>query len=137
MKLINGKKTYVHQQYWNFLLNLIRINETRTTAKVSTGARNLLKVVQKKGSLRSDDASLKTTYAELRPCIKELEQHLLCLSQSVHTDKGFHITELVSWETVQEQRKIKISTLNHDELDHWKVRFVGEYANQIRFPWKP
>jgi hypothetical protein len=135
LKLINGKRTYVHRKYWKLVLNLIYTHRASARAGLSAGARKLLDRIDKQKSLRSDDPLHKQNYAKLKPYIKELEQDLLCHSQAVHSPSGFHITELTSWETLLRQRRFKLSKLDEAKTTKLLVRFAEGVHGKLRFPW--
>jgi hypothetical protein len=67
----------------------------------------LLRVVERRGTLRLDQASL--------PGRKELERSLLVHSGSMHTEKGSHAAVLTSWrkvfdsETLVRARRLSLS----------------------------
>jgi hypothetical protein len=134
LKLINGKRTYVHRRYWNLISNLVQSNRTYLEKSLSSESRKILKTVEKNGSLRSDRSGAKT-YSLIKPFVKELEKSLLCCSQSIHTESGFHITELVSWAAVFHKRKFPPKLLSEAEVQQQTLDFKGSFAKTVNFPW--
>ena len=135
LKLINGKRTYLHRKYWNPVLNLVYTHRSVTVDTLSVGAKKILALVSKNKSLRSDDPSIKRNYAKMKPFIREIEKELFCYSQSVHTESGFHATELLSWEAILQQRHFKMSKLEEDSLVEMMAQFTRGIHERIKFPW--
>jgi hypothetical protein len=90
--------------------------------------------VEKNGSLRSDKSGAKA-YSLIKPFVKELGKSLLCCSQSIHTESGFHITELVSWAAVFRERKFPPKLLSEAEVQQQTLDFKGSFAKTVHFPW--
>ena len=108
LKLVAGKVTFVHRSLWPALARVVTDIDWRRAAAypLSPDAGRLLRVVERRGVLRLDEAGLKGR--------KELEATLLVHSGSMHTEKGSHTTVLTSWrkkfdaETLARARKLSI-----------------------------
>jgi hypothetical protein len=70
LKLIHGKRTYVHRRYWNLISNLVQSNRTYLEKLLSSESKKILKTVEKNGSLRSDRSGAKT-YSLIKPFVPQ------------------------------------------------------------------
>jgi hypothetical protein len=98
-KLVGGKVTFVHERLWPALLRVVTDPDFRRARErsLSGAARGLLARVASRGELRLDQERGRDRKETSR--IKaELEESLLVVSSSVHTEKGSHATVLTSWE---------------------------------------
>lgn len=135
LKLINGKRTYLHRQYWNLIYNLIQSNQKDLEKSISAKAKKIFKDVEKKKLLRADESGNAKAYALMKPSLKELEKTVLCCSQSVHTESGFHATELISWSKVFKDRDFSVKKLTDGEIQKQTEEFKNGFAELIKFPW--
>lgn len=97
-KLVAGKVTYIHRKLWPALLAVATSGEPWQVSGLSAAARQLLKKVERIGTLQTHGATA-----------KELETRLLVHSREIHTESGAHAKILESW-------------------DHWKKRVGLEQA---------
>jgi len=102
-KLVDGKVTFLHRALWPALARVVTDVDWRKSAgyRLSPEAGRLLRVVEKRGTLRLDGAGLK--------CRKELESTLFVYSGSVHTEKGSHATVLTSWRKVFDSETLALA----------------------------
>ena len=107
-------------------------HQKELTASTTKEAKKLLNTVTKKSSLRSDEIK---NYSQLKLSFKELEKNLLCYSQSVHTDKGFHVTEFMSWQSFLKKLKYKPKKLTDENILIQLKDFNKSFAKSIKFPW--
>jgi hypothetical protein len=84
--LINGKMTLVHRRLWPALVAVGEARARWQTDPLSPAARLLLQQVDKAGRLRVSGTEA-----------KRLAVALLVHGEQVHTERGAHATELVSW----------------------------------------
>ncbi|HEY3225421.1 MAG TPA: RNA methyltransferase [Planctomycetota bacterium] len=109
LKLVDGKVTFLHRSLWPALARVVTDPEWRRSKTRGLPPRvgELLRVVERRGTLRLDQASL--------PGRKELERSLLVHSGSMHTEKGSHAAVLTSWrkvfdsETLVRARRLSLS----------------------------
>lgn len=92
VKLLEGKATFVHRTRWPELLAMVLDPKWRALRikKLSAEAKALLKRVER-ASLRGEAAGP----------TRELEDSLLVLCASEHTEKGRHEKRLTSWKQFQ------------------------------------
>jgi hypothetical protein len=99
-KLLSGKVTFVHKTLWAAFLAVARAAEPWQLGGMSLAARNLLRRVQREGSLGADDvagAGIATRSAG--GAVLELEQRLLVHAEQVHTGGGAHAKRIETWDT--------------------------------------
>lgn len=98
LPLIDGKLTVVHERLGAavtaYLLDPAR--RERSAATLSPAAAELLARVDEEGWVRMDAWSTDT--AAGRKVRTELERKHLASSESIHTDRGFHVAAVVAWE---------------------------------------
>lgn len=96
VKLLAAKVTYVHRRLWPAFYTVARSQEPWQLQGLSVGARAILAMLGKAGSVRTDQLPRRTS--GWSPATRELEARLLVLSQEVHTDSGAHARQLESWD---------------------------------------
>lgn len=91
-KLVKGKVTFVHRALWPALLRVVTDPTWKNHAlqRLPLAARKLLEQVEAQGRLRMDG---RTGGAGA----KSLEEYLLVVAGSEHTETGAHATVLTSW----------------------------------------
>lgn len=87
VKLISGKRTYVHRSFWEAVLAVGMARERWQTQGLSRSARALLVRTDREGAVACSGES-----------VRELERRLLVYADSVHTDSGAHAKQVESWE---------------------------------------
>jgi hypothetical protein len=97
-KLLSGKVTFVHRRLWPELYAAANSKETWQTDNLSAEAREVLKSVQKKELVRSDEIRLSKTPAKTGHAVRQLEQRLLVQAHQVHTESGKHAKMLETWD---------------------------------------
>jgi hypothetical protein len=97
-KLVDGKLTFLHESLWPALARVVTDATWRRgrAAGLDEGARALLRRVERAGEL-----AFETIPAEERRRLatakKVLDEELLVLARSRHTESGKHLPVLVSW----------------------------------------
>lgn len=137
VSLINGKRTHVFRSHWDTLFNLIHLNEGAAQSRLSPGARELLAIVRRRGSVRVDEVSSSTRRADARDQAKELQRWVLCHSSFVHTSAGSHTTLLTSWEAFARERGFAYHPMDAPEVARAVEEFKGEFADAVHLPWEP
>ena len=93
-KLLGGKVTFVHEMLWPALARVVTDRAWRLSVGrgISNEARELMRVVERRGTLRLDQNPMKGR--------KELENSLLVHGGSMHTEKGSHAAVLTAWKRI-------------------------------------
>ncbi len=100
-KLVQGKVTFVHQRLWSALLGALGSPRQAWQRRgLSQAARTLRRRLQRLGSGRVDELGD-------RAAAKELEQRLLVLAVSEHTESGRHEKRLTDWNHWAQERGVK------------------------------
>lgn len=97
LKLLKGKVTYVHQKHWSDLIAIAVAREAWQVEDLSPAGKKLLGYVDKKGVARTDEKPANLVVADARAAAKELEDKLLVLGYSIHTESGAHAKGIESW----------------------------------------
>jgi hypothetical protein len=101
VKLVEGKETFLHESLYSAFARVVTDDGWRRKriGALSKEARALLRSVEKAGTLRMDELAKKrgVKVSALSKLRNELEKALLAHGDQEHTDKGNHVTVLVSW----------------------------------------
>src|SRR6202035_3575301 len=87
LKLISGKLTFVNRPLWPAIFAVGTAREPWQLEGLSKEAKALLKKSDSQGKVESSGDA-----------VRELETRLLVRATSVHTQRGFHMKEVQSWE---------------------------------------
>lgn len=140
VKLINKKITYLDKKHWPALFTLAQSESPWQTKKLTPEVKKLLELVQKKGSLKADDPTLKKSPTEIGKLASKLEEKLLIYSKSIHTDSGKHIRVLTSWAQLAKELKLKPHPMTFDEaighFDKLKNQIQKRTKAQFNWPWE-
>lgn len=102
VKFISGKSTFIHRRLWQLFLNAVTARDEWQMARLPKTAANLLKVIEAQGAARMDKLFGTGPKKKLTTIQKEatraLEDRLLVLASSQHTETGAHFKQLESWE---------------------------------------
>jgi hypothetical protein len=96
-KLVGGKVTYVHRALWPPLLAVARAGLPWQRRGLSRAARSLLRAVEARGCVRTDQLRALLAPPDLARAARELEARLLVRAAEVHTDRGAHAKVLETW----------------------------------------
>jgi hypothetical protein len=139
-KLISGKVTLVHRKLWPEIFAIGTARADWQTKGLSKSARNLLKMIDEQGSLRTDQLAWpKSATAKPGEAARELEKKLLIHAGQFHTETGAHAKLLESWEAWA--RRMGFPRGNHgpEEAMHKMEERVGKLNQQFeakaRLPW--
>ena len=140
-KLLAGKVTFVHRQFWPALLAVATSKEPWQMRNISEAAQQVLKFLKKAGSVRSDELKIGTVgRKELSESVRILERRLLIHSRQVHTESGAHAKVLESWESWAELAKVKagaISLAEAKESLEQRVQELNEkFDGKVTLPWQ-
>ena len=140
-KLLAGKVTFVHRQFWPALLAVATSKEPWQMRNLSEAAQQVLKFLKKAGSVRSDELKIGTVgRKELSESVRILERRLLTHSRQVHTESGAHAKVLESWESWAASAKLKtgaISLAEAKESLEQRVQELNEkFDGKVTLPWQ-
>jgi len=140
VKLVNKKITYVHKRHWNALFSIVLEKQDWQMKGLLTEHKSLLRIIQKKGFLRADEAFLKKTPTEIGKYASKLEEKLLIYSQSVHTESGKHVRLLKSWESFMKEIKFSMSKMKAVEAHEYFENVFADWSSgskqNVKVPWK-
>src|SRR5688500_2206474 len=120
-KLLAGKVTFVHRQFWLSLLAVAQSEESWQMRNLPDTAQKVLKVVKNAGVVRSDELRMGTVgRKELNESVRILERRLLIHSHQVHTESGAHAKVLESWQSCAASEKLNAGkmTVNARSEEH-------------------
>lgn len=100
VKLVSGKVTFAHRNFWPALFAVATSGEPWQTQGLSSAARSLLARVRREGRLRTDQVQKARGAGSkaVGEAARELEAKLLVSSEQVHTESGSHAKCLESWD---------------------------------------
>lgn len=128
VKLVDGKVTFVHARFVAWVVAVGLARERWQVRGLSSVARVLLEQVDAEGRLRASGAAA-----------KQLEHSLLVASESVHTESGKHVTELISWTRLARDRAITrrpTSTEARAGLESLLRSINAFHGGRARLPWE-
>ena len=136
-KLVSGKVTFVHRRLWPELLAVSTSKEEWQTASLSPEASALLRVVDRKGEVRTDARTLPK--GGIPGAARELEKRLLVQSEEVHTERGTHAKILRSWRNLSRRvgftRKLTSVDESKREFERLLQSLNDTYDADGRLPW--
>jgi len=140
VKLLNKKITYVHKRHWNALFSIVLEKSDWQIKGLKPDHKNLFRTIQKRGSVRADDASFKNTPTEIGKQASKLEERLLVYSQSLHTESGKHVRQLKSWESYIKEIKFPLNRLKATEAYEYFESVLEDWSSgsmqNAKVPWK-
>jgi len=130
-KLVSGKITYLHRALWPAVIAIGRAREPWQMERLSHGARNLLREVDRKPV---------ETDAQVSKAASELETNLLVSSEQFHSEAGSHARRLESWDhwsarTGYGGEAIPLVGAKF-VLEEVVARLNGEFKGRGRLPWR-
>ena len=139
-KLISGKVTLVHRKLWPEIFALGTARAPWQLQSLSRSAVNLLEMIDKQGSLRTDAiAWAKSAAAKPGEAARELEKMLLVHAVQIHTETGAHAKLLETWEAWAKRIKFKAAAMpavNAQTKIGEKVRKLNDqFGARARLPW--
>jgi len=137
-KLISGKVTLIHKALWPELFAACSAREAWQMGDLSSDAKRLLQLVEKKGEVRSDQIVWHRKRA-VGDLVRELEKRLLVHSEEIHTAKGSHAKIVRSWRRLANEAKISTAPVNLEtakkSLEALVARLNMEHGSHGRLPW--
>ena len=140
-KLLAGKVTFVHRQFWPALLAVATSEEPWQMSNLPDTTQQVLKFLKKAGSVRSDELKIGTVgRKELNESVRILERRLLIHSRQVHTKSGAHAKVLELWECWAASAKLKTGTISLAEAKESLEQRVQElnkrFDGTVKLPWQ-
>ena len=140
-KLLAGKVTFVHREFWPALLAVATSKEPWQIHNLSDTAQKVLKFLKSGRAVRTDELSIGTVgRKELSESVRILERRLLIHSRQVHTESGAHAKVLESWESWAASAKLKageISLATAKKNFEKRVQELNERFNgKATLPWQ-
>jgi len=139
-KLVLGKVTFLHRRLWQPFLSLAHSKEKWQMEALSSDAKHLLRLVERKRELRTDHVKWSRRRGTIGTAARELERRLLIHGEEVHTSKGLHAKILRSWNEWASSKGIRTRSISTERakeiLEDVSVYFAGERANEVRLPWQ-
>lgn len=139
-KLVSGKVTFIHERWWPHLLAIGSAVEGWQTDGLPQPARKLLRFVEQRAEVRTDDPAVFRIVAPLLPkdAARELERRLLVAGRQVHTETGAHAKHLESWRhwasRAGVRRRIEVQAAK-GELDALLRELNRRFDGRGRLPW--
>lgn len=140
-KLLAGKVTFVHRQFWPALLAVAMSREPWQIRNLPDTAQKVLKFLKNAESVRSDELSIGTIgRKELNESVRILERRLLIHSEQVHTESGAHAKVLESWESWAASARLKVGEMSVAEAKKSLEQRVQElnkrFDGKATLPWQ-
>ena len=140
-KLLAGKVTFVHRQFWPALLAIATSGEPWQMRNLTDTAQQVLNSVKSAGSLRSDELSIGTLdRKQLSESVRTLERRLLIHSRQIHTESGAHAKVLESWERWAASVKVNAGKLTMDaakkSFEHRVQELNAKFKGKVNLPWQ-
>ena len=141
IKLVSGKETYLHRQWWPHLLAIGISREPWQLAGLPDTAAALLAEVDRLESIRMDLLSSSRPRKEIREDARSLVGRLLVYADDVHTESGAHVRRLESWPSWARRHELALESLpSADEARRELERIVdtsnAECSSEGFLPWR-
>jgi len=97
-KLVAGKVTFIHRKLWPEIVSIGAAREPWQFSKLSNSAQWLLKTIDARGSISTDELPLPPPgKTKIGDAARELEKKLLVSGAQIHTESGAHAKVLETW----------------------------------------
>jgi hypothetical protein len=142
-KLVSEKVTFVHRKLWPGLLAIGTAREPWQLEGLSSSAQALLKLVEAKGTLTTENLDLpklKTSSAR-KPgdAARELERRLLVHAEQFHTEGGKHAKRLETWQHWSKRTDVDTAGVTAAEakleLENTLQKLNHEFGAKGQLPW--
>jgi hypothetical protein len=140
-KLISGKVTLVHRKLWPEIFAIGTAREPWQIKDLSKSALSLLKMIDEKGSLRTDQLAWpKSATKKPGEAARELEKKLLVLASEFHTESGAHAKLMETWKTWAQRVGFSVGTMQLEKAMQKMEERVAKLNRQFeasgRLPWR-
>jgi hypothetical protein len=141
VRLLTSKMTYVHRKLWPSLYAIATSRESWQLADLPQTAKSMLKVADRRGSLRVDEIHSPRTAKELGSDARVLETRLLVFGDDVHTDSGAHVKRIETWPLWAKGVHLATAKLPsiddaRRELEGIVTRLNEQHAADATLPWQ-
>ena len=111
IKLVSGKQTYLHRQWWPHLVAIGISRQAWQLDGLPGSASALLAEVDRLESVRLDRFGGPLTRKEIREDARSLAARLLVYADDVHTESGAHARRLESWPSWAQRHAVALGSL--------------------------
>lgn len=141
VRLVAGKMTYVHRRLWPALYSVATAREPWQLANLPESAKSMLKMLDKRESLRMDEIKSARTAKKLGTDARLLESRLLAFGDDVHTDSGAHVKRVETWphwakRVGFETNELPASDEARRELERVVAQLNLEHSADATLPWQ-
>jgi hypothetical protein len=141
IKLVSGKETYLHRQWWPHLVAIGISRQPWQLDDLPGSASALLAEVDRLLSIRLDRFGGPQPRKEIREDARSLAERLLVYADDVHTESGAHARRLESWQSWAQHHEVALSSLpSVDEARRELERIVdtsnAECSSEGFLPWR-
>jgi hypothetical protein len=141
IKLVSGKETYLHRQWWPHLVAIGISREPWQLEGLPDTASAILAEVHRLESIRMDLFSSSRPRKEIREDVRSLAGRLLVYADDVHTESGAHARRLESWPSWARRHELALESLpSADEARRELERIVdtsnAECSSEGFLPWR-
>lgn len=142
-KLVSGKVTFVHRNLWPEILAIGTSHEPWQMKWLSNSAQTLLRALQEKGTLQTDQmvqaTSQLSSKAKPGDAARELERKILIHADQIHTASGAHAKVLETWEYWAKRTGFAVSPVQlHEARGNMEERLRklnDKFQGTARLPW--
>lgn len=139
-KLISAKITFIHKHLWSEVMSIGTSNSDWQTAGLKDEANSLLESIAREGQLRTDKLDWPSRF-KTKPgdAARQLEERLLIVSSSVHTETGAHAKQIESWKHWSQRvgyqgERLKASAAM-DRLEALLTELNKKFEGKATLPW--
>lgn len=139
-KLVAGKVTFVHRKLWPEIISIGASREPWQTKNLSASACRLLQLIDKRGSVITNELPPSTTKEKLGDVARELEKKLLLNATQIHTPSGAHAKVLETWEHWAGRVGFKSANVPVSAakkvVEELLLKLNQEFAASAKLPWQ-
>ena len=141
IKLVSGKETYLHRQWWPHLVAIGISRQPWQLDGLPGSASVILEEVDRLGTIRLDLFRSSQSSKETREDARSLAGRLLVYADDVHTESGAHARRLESWPSWARRHEVALSSLpSVDDARRELERIVdtsnAECSSEGYLPWR-
>ncbi len=141
IRFLSGKMTYVHQRLWPALYAIASAREPWQLASLPPTATSMLKMLDRRESLRMDEIRSSRSAKELGTDARLLEARMLAFGDDVHTDSGAHVKRIETWQSWANRVGFPIDKIPSTENARREFEQVVATLNQAHdaaatLPWQ-
>jgi hypothetical protein len=140
-KLLSRKVTLIDRRLWRDFLSIASAGESWQIRGLSPAQKFLLKTVEDKGQVRSDEIKWPNRFhsTKVGEAVRELERRLLIHAEEFHSQRGAHAKLLEQWPHWAERMGFKEALGPSAEskrlIEDLVAELNHEYGGKARLPW--